>query len=247
MGVADQHRPGAEQEIHIFIAADIPDPSATAVTQQAAFDYYRQNIEPLFLRPRGYPGSTSGNPACIMCHVWQTSVRFSLEEPMDTPDGGAWTEEQSRRSGPDWKKVIQRRKIDKIKKSKAENLLKNAQAKEESGDLLSAKQLLYKVNDCNPETPVSVKATVGIERIEQQLSQKKESESPGLIVAVAILIAAGKFGMFDGASTGAELGFLLGTLSGLIVGTTVMWKSFGKVVGIITLVAAVSVLFNMQY
>ncbi len=74
------------------------DPSTDNATQQAAFDYYRQNIEPLFLRPRGYPGSTSGNPACVMCHVWQTSVRFTLEEPTQTADGGAWTEEQSRRN-----------------------------------------------------------------------------------------------------------------------------------------------------
>ena len=33
-----------------------------------------------------------------MCHVWQTSVRFSLEEPTETSDGGVWTEEQSRRN-----------------------------------------------------------------------------------------------------------------------------------------------------
>ena len=73
-------------------------PSPDGATPQAAFDYYVQNIEPLFLRPRGYPGSTDGNPACVMCHVWQTSVRFSLEEPTNTPDGGAWSEEQSRRN-----------------------------------------------------------------------------------------------------------------------------------------------------
>ena len=74
------------------------EPPPDGAMQQAAFDYYRQNIEPLFLRPRGYPGSTSGNPACIMCHVWQTSSRFALEEPTQTPDGGAWTEAQSRRN-----------------------------------------------------------------------------------------------------------------------------------------------------
>jgi len=74
------------------------EPSADGATLQVPFDYYRQNIEPLFLRPRGYPGSTDGQAACVMCHVWQTSVRFSLEEPTETPDGGAWTEEQSRRN-----------------------------------------------------------------------------------------------------------------------------------------------------
>ena len=74
------------------------DPSTDGATLQVPFDFYRQNIEPLFLRPRGYPGSTDGNAACVMCHVWQTSVRFSLEEPTQTPDGGAWTQEQSRRN-----------------------------------------------------------------------------------------------------------------------------------------------------
>jgi hypothetical protein len=74
------------------------DPSTDGATLQVPFDYYRQNIEPLFLRPRGYPGTLGGQAACVMCHVWQTNVRFSLEEPTETPDGGAWTEEQSRRN-----------------------------------------------------------------------------------------------------------------------------------------------------
>ena len=74
------------------------DPSTDAATLQVPFEFYRQSVEPLFLRPRGYPGSTSGRPACVMCHVWQTNVRFSLEEPTETSDGGAWTEAQSRRN-----------------------------------------------------------------------------------------------------------------------------------------------------
>ena len=74
------------------------DPSTDGAALQVPFEYYRQNVEPLFLRPRGYPGSTRGNAACVMCHVWQTNVRFSLEEPTETSDGGAWTEEQSRRN-----------------------------------------------------------------------------------------------------------------------------------------------------
>ncbi len=74
------------------------DAATDAEALQVPFDYYRANIEPLFLRPRGYPGSTRGQAACVMCHVWQTKVRFSLEEPTETPNGGAWTEEQSRRN-----------------------------------------------------------------------------------------------------------------------------------------------------
>lgn len=72
--------------------------STLGATPQDPFDFYRQAIEPLFLRPRGYPGSTDGNAACVMCHVWQTNIRFSLEEPTQTAGGGAWTEEQSRRN-----------------------------------------------------------------------------------------------------------------------------------------------------
>ena len=72
--------------------------STDDATLQDPFDFYRRNIEPLFLSPRGYPGSTDGNAACVMCHVWQTSVRFSLEEPAETAAGGVWTETQSRRN-----------------------------------------------------------------------------------------------------------------------------------------------------
>ncbi|MCH2464058.1 MAG: hypothetical protein MK335_12675 [Gemmatimonadetes bacterium] len=41
------------------------DRATDVATQQAPFDYYRANIEPLFLRPRGYPGSTRGQEASI--------------------------------------------------------------------------------------------------------------------------------------------------------------------------------------
>jgi hypothetical protein len=60
----------------------------------ADFDYYRQNIEPMFARPRGYPNG-GGNPACVMCHSWQTSLRLSLEDMTETPDGWTWTPGQS--------------------------------------------------------------------------------------------------------------------------------------------------------
>jgi len=58
------------------------------------FDYYRQNVEPIFARPRGY-ATGDGNAACVSCHVWQTSLRFALEEMTETPDGWAWTPGQS--------------------------------------------------------------------------------------------------------------------------------------------------------
>ena len=62
--------------------------------RRRSFDFYRQNIEPMFVRPRGYPNG-GGNGACVMCHTWQTSLRFQLEDMTDTPDGWAWTEGQS--------------------------------------------------------------------------------------------------------------------------------------------------------
>ncbi len=61
------------------------------------FDVYRENIEPIFVQPRGYP---QGEPtaACIMCHVWQTSLRFALEDMTEIGGSWTWTEEQSMRN-----------------------------------------------------------------------------------------------------------------------------------------------------
>jgi len=76
---------------------DVPTPPATipgAVEFAPNFDYYRQNIEPMFARPRGYPNG-GGSPACVMCHSWQTSLRLALEDMTETPDGWTWTAGQS--------------------------------------------------------------------------------------------------------------------------------------------------------
>ena len=64
-----------------------PAPSAADV------EVYRTTIEPLFMRGRG--GTEPGYASCVMCHTWQTRLRFSLETPA-TPAG--WTPEQSRRN-----------------------------------------------------------------------------------------------------------------------------------------------------
>jgi len=58
------------------------------------FDFYRRNVEPLFFRPRGYPDHGE-DAACVMCHTWQTSLRFQLEDMTETPDGWVWTPAQS--------------------------------------------------------------------------------------------------------------------------------------------------------
>ena len=54
---------------------------------------YRDTVETVFMEDRG--GTTSGYASCVMCHTWQTSIRFSLETP--ETDAG-WTGEQSRRN-----------------------------------------------------------------------------------------------------------------------------------------------------
>ena len=82
--------------VALFLAAS---PSAlaqapaaqAAAPRQADVDSFRKTIEPIFMRDRG--GTMPGIAACVMCHTWQTSLRFDLETP--ATDAG-WTAEQSR-------------------------------------------------------------------------------------------------------------------------------------------------------
>ena len=62
-----------------------------AAPTDAQVQAFRSTIEPLFMRDRG--GTSPGYASCVMCHVWQTSVRFSLQTPAS--DAG-WTAQQSR-------------------------------------------------------------------------------------------------------------------------------------------------------
>jgi hypothetical protein len=66
---------------------------ASGFPSPADIESYRNSVERVFLTDRG--GTPSGWAACVMCHTWQTSVRFSLETP--ATDAG-WTAEQSRRN-----------------------------------------------------------------------------------------------------------------------------------------------------
>ncbi len=59
----------------------------------ADIESYRGTVERVFMTDRG--GTIPGMAACVMCHTWQTSVRFSLETP--STDAG-WTVEQSRKN-----------------------------------------------------------------------------------------------------------------------------------------------------
>jgi hypothetical protein len=77
------------------LAADREDVAPTrAELERRNFEVYRRNVEPIFTRPRGYPDSGE-SAACVMCHVWQTSLRFQLQPMTETPDGWAWTPAQS--------------------------------------------------------------------------------------------------------------------------------------------------------
>jgi hypothetical protein len=64
-------------------------PAATP-PRPADVESFRTTIEPIFMRDRG--GTMPGYAACVMCHTWQTSLRFDLETP--ATDAG-WTAEQS--------------------------------------------------------------------------------------------------------------------------------------------------------
>jgi hypothetical protein len=68
-----------------------PSVQTQAFPQAADIEAYRNAVERVFLRDRG--GTMPGYAACVMCHTWQTSVRFSLQTP--ATDTG-WTVEQSR-------------------------------------------------------------------------------------------------------------------------------------------------------
>src|SRR5687768_15477208 len=80
----------------VGLGAATPTPASAG---QAAFptaadiDTYRNTVERVFMTDRG--GTVSGMAACVMCHTWQTKVRFTLETP--ATDAG-WTPEQSRKN-----------------------------------------------------------------------------------------------------------------------------------------------------
>jgi hypothetical protein len=80
-------------------SASSPSPAAPSAAQASAFpgpadvEVYRNTVERVFLTDRG--GTMPGYASCVMCHTWQTKIRFSLETP--ATDAG-WTAEQSKRN-----------------------------------------------------------------------------------------------------------------------------------------------------
>ncbi len=64
------------------------------------FDFYRENIEPMFYLSRGdFLPPDPGDPACVMCHTWQTNTPLMLASLEEDENGEVfWTEEQSRQN-----------------------------------------------------------------------------------------------------------------------------------------------------
>ena len=61
------------------------------------FEFYRENVEPIFTTGHGEGGLVPG--ACVMCHSWQVGTPFKLQ-PLQHDAGGDpyWTEARSRRN-----------------------------------------------------------------------------------------------------------------------------------------------------
>jgi cytochrome c5 len=81
----------------IAIAAAAVLLASAGLTAQTSFpaasdvEVFRNTIEPIFMKDRG--GTMPGYASCVMCHTWQTNLRFSLQTPAN--DAG-WTTQQSR-------------------------------------------------------------------------------------------------------------------------------------------------------
>ncbi len=62
------------------------------------FEFYRNNVESIFTQSRGnFLPPDPGEPACVLCHTWQTSTPLMLESlEVDSGGGVYWTEAQSR-------------------------------------------------------------------------------------------------------------------------------------------------------
>ena len=91
--------PSALAVASILFAAGLAASVSAEAPGQAGFpaaadiETYRNTVERVFMTDRG--GTIPGVAACVMCHTWQTKVRFSLETP--ATDAG-WTVEQSRKN-----------------------------------------------------------------------------------------------------------------------------------------------------
>ena len=81
--------PGAPRAGHLRLARVNADERRAPRPEDV--ESFRKMIEPIFMRDRG--GTMPGYAACVMCHTWQTSLRFDLETPAtDAASAPATTE-----------------------------------------------------------------------------------------------------------------------------------------------------------
>ena len=76
----------------------LPQASSAAAQGTLDFEFYRDNVEPIFVKSRGdFLPPEPGDPSCVMCHTWQTNTPLKLAPLEEDGDGGVfWTEAQSR-------------------------------------------------------------------------------------------------------------------------------------------------------
>jgi mono/diheme cytochrome c family protein len=89
-------RANATALLLLAVGTAVAVPTAVAAQGGLDFEFYRENIEPVFTRPRG--GYDAGGTACINCHTWQATTPLKLQ-PLQLVDGRAqWPEALSRRN-----------------------------------------------------------------------------------------------------------------------------------------------------
>ncbi len=82
----------------LAVAAAVLLSGCSEAQSELDFEFYRDNIEPIFVQSRGnFMPPDPGDPACVLCHTWQSHTPFMLESLEEDEEGGVyWTEAQSR-------------------------------------------------------------------------------------------------------------------------------------------------------
>jgi hypothetical protein len=81
----------------LAVAAGLLGGSPAGAQEGLDFRFYRDNVEPIFLIPRG-GGHGPGMSPCVTCHA-HVGTPLRLQHPEETADGRVvWSEEQSRRN-----------------------------------------------------------------------------------------------------------------------------------------------------
>ncbi|MFL2546376.1 MAG: hypothetical protein ACJ0SL_03320 [Candidatus Rariloculaceae bacterium] len=90
--------PGSHRLLLCMLAGTVVFSGRALAQTGLDFEFYRDNVEPIFIQSRGdFTPPDPGEPACVLCHTWQTSTPMMLES-LEVDDEGEvyWTEAQSR-------------------------------------------------------------------------------------------------------------------------------------------------------